>query len=140
MRFLFLTTLCWSLCHAQEITLNHITAAVCQIETGTIYQGPGRVSGSFTQGAAGEIGPWQMLPVVFRERGLSESHARRSVAHYELAFTMHYQWLLDRTGSPFLALASYHRGLGGRYRKDAQGYAARALNLAEKLAQEEAAK
>jgi hypothetical protein len=132
--------LCWSQCHAQEITIDHITAAVCQVESGTIWKSAGVVSGSFGAGASGEIGPWQCMPYVIRDLGRSESRARSSVAYSESVFRLWYGRLYARTGSHHEALAAYHRGYSGRNRKDAKAYAERALNLAHRLAAEKAQK
>ena len=59
-----------------------------------------------------------------------------SVAEYEAAFREWYAGLLLKTGSHDQALAAYHRGLRGRFRKDAKAYAQRCLNLATAYAKE----
>lgn len=123
--------------HAQEITLDHITAAVCQIESGCIWRGPGVVSGRFLYGRSGELGPWQAMPYTVREIGRSVSRNHASVHYAEATFRLWYARLLDKHGSHAEALAAYHRGSSGRHRKDAKDYAERAMNLAQRLAKEQ---
>ncbi len=114
-------------------TIDQITAAVCQVETGTVWRGSGSVSGRFGVGSSGEPGPWQITPEVIRQIGFSESRARHSVLYSERAFRTWYAHLYEVTGNHDAALAAYHRGLSGRSRKDAKAYAARGINLAGTL-------
>ncbi len=127
-------------CHAQVVTIDHITAAVAQVESGVTYRGFAQVSGVWRKGDAGEVGPWQMLPVVLRESGHSAALRRRpadeAVVFYEVAFRDWYGRLLVRTGSHHAALAAYHRGPQGRHRVEAKAYAERVVSLAERLARE----
>lgn len=121
---------------AQEITLSHITAAVCQIESGCVYNGPGHVLGKWETGGAGEIGYWQVSPMVLRDLKISAAKAK-SASGGERIFRLWYDRLYMATGNHAEALAAYHRGLGGRARSDAKDYAQRCLALAERLAKEE---
>ncbi len=113
-------------------TLDQITAAVCAVETGTIYVSRGVVSGGWGMGAAGETGPWQVTPMVLQDLGL-DSGQDRCVDWHERAFRKWYARLLAKTRSHDKALAAYHRGLGGMSRLDAKDYAQRVLNYAGTL-------
>ena len=137
-RTLLTLTLILEVSHAsaQEITLDHITAAVCQVESGVIWEGPGIVSGRFILGGSGELGPWQAMPYTVSALGRSEGRNRSSVHYAETTFRIWYSRLLQKHGSHAEALAAYHRGSAGRHRKDAKAYAERCMNLAERLAKE----
>jgi hypothetical protein len=135
--------LCLGLPHAaqaQDPTLDQITAAVAQVESGVTYRGFAQVSGLWRNGDAGEVGPWQMLPVVLREAGHAAALCKRphqeALVLYEVAFRDWYGRLLVRTGSHRDALAAYHRGFQGRFRMDAKEYAERVLCLASVLDQQ----
>lgn len=133
-----LTLLGSSHAQSQEITLDHIKQAICQVETGTVWIAPGKIKGRWQQGEAGEIGPWQMLPAVLMERGFDPDLVRSSARLAEQAFIAHFRYLTARTPSIHEAVAAYHRGLGGRSRLAAKAYAGRVVNLAHRLAQEAA--
>jgi len=122
---------------ASEITLSidHITAAVCAVETGTTWVSPGRVLGSYNRGTDGEAGPWQITGGVLSGLQITRSTGsiHGDVRACERAFRDWYAHLLAVTGSHAEALAAYHRGLKGRNKKSAKEYAQRCLNLAESL-------
>lgn len=133
-RFLLALCLIPSLQSAEtHVTIDQITAAVCQIETGTIYLAPGKVAGHYLRGEAGEIGPWQTLPAVLRERGFDPLLVKSSTRLAEQAFISQLAYLESKTSSLRDAIAAYHRGLGGRNRKDAKAYAERVINLASTI-------
>lgn len=115
---------------------DRIVAAVAMIETGAHWKDTGNIKGAWAYGNAGEISHWQITSAVLDDLGLSSS-ARRKVAtnpvYAESVFRLWYSRLLARTGSHEEALAAYHRGLGGRHRRDAREYARRVLNLSETL-------
>lgn len=131
---LTLLTVMWG--PAAEITTDHIVAAVCQIETGTIWLGPGKIKGKAHRGAAGETGPWQMMPYCLRELGRDPERNESSVLYAEKSFRLWYAKLLKIHGSHEEALAAYHRGARGKNKKEARFYAERVLNLAGRLANE----
>ncbi len=110
-------------------TIDQITAAVCQVESGCFYHGPGQVSGRWSVGQYGETGHWQISPMVLRDLHATKAQAR-DVVTCESLFRRWYTHLLVETGSHYEALAAYHRGLRGRTRADAKDYAQRCLNLA----------
>ncbi len=111
-------------------SLDQITAAVCAVESGRIYHGPGKVSGGWSVGDHGETGHWQISPMVLRDL---RAPTPRTVVECESLFRRWYSYLLVETGSHHQALAAYHRGLRGRNRADAKAYAQRVLNYASTL-------
>jgi hypothetical protein len=124
-------------CYAEEeISIDHIVAAVCQIESGTVWKGPGVVSGRFNTGGSGEIGPWQAMPYTIRDMGRSVRRNHGSVRYAETTFRIWYARLLHKHGSHPEALAAYHKGSAGIYKASAKNYAERAMNLAKRLAEE----
>lgn len=137
-RLAILFTLAIGVCYGQEPTIDHITAAVAAIETGTTWQSAGRVSGRYARGAAGEISPWQLMPHVLRDIRRSPYRAERDVLYAETAFREWYGHLYARLGSHREALAAYNGGFRGRSRKAPQDYAERAYALAQRLAMEDA--
>lgn len=94
----------------QEPTVEQIAAAIAQIETGAHWDG--------RKGKAGEVGRWQILPAVLRERGASSSGNYRD-------FERVYSYFRTHTKSWQEACAAYHRGLGGTHKKAAKDYAQR---------------
>jgi hypothetical protein len=130
--------LCIGLTHAaqaQDPTLDQITAAVCQAETGTVWNGPGSVSGRYYSGASGESGPWQAMSYTVTALSRDPRRNAASVPYAEATFRAWYSALLQKHGSHAEALAAYHRGSSGRHRKEAKDYAQRVLNLAAVLQQ-----
>jgi hypothetical protein len=124
-------------CYAEEeISIDHIVAAVCQIESGTVWKGPGVVSGRYQLGGAGELGPWQSMPYTVQSLGRSLRRNQVSVSYAEGTFRLWYSRLLHKHGSHAEALAAYHRGSAGRHKSTAKAYAERAMNLAKRLAEE----
>lgn len=135
---IFLALFALEFANAHDVHIDHITAAVCQVETGTIYRAPGNVHGRYATGAYGETGPWQITPmvlVILRDRG-TIAKMPSTVADHERAFRGWYLYLLSKTGSQREALAAYHRGLSGRRKASARDYSDRVLNLAHRLASE----
>lgn len=136
-RALFTLTLAWS-CYAQEIP-DAIVAAVAMVESGSTWVDTGDVRGGWKRGEYGEISHWQFTDAVLADLGLTAIQKRKVASdpvYAESVFRLWYSRLLLRTGSHAMALAAYHRGLGGRHRKDARDYAERALNIAQRLADE----
>ena len=94
----------------QEPAIEQIAAAIAQIETGARYEGE--------KGTAGEVGRWQILPRVLRERGCSSS------GNY-CDFKRVYSYFRSHTKTWREACAAYHRGLNGTHKKAAKDYAQR---------------
>jgi len=138
MKLLSLLLLTGLIAHAQsqEITIDQIVAAVCQVETGTVWHGPGIVSGRYSFGANGESGPWQAMAYTVTATGRDPVRNARSVLYAEATFRAWYSNLLHKHGSHAEALAAYHRGSAGRHRKEAKDYAARCINLALSLSKD----
>jgi len=134
---LFLLTL--GTAHAQQLTLDHITAAVCQVESGVTWTGPGAVSGRYVRGSSGELGPWQAMPYTVEALDRSVYRNGTSVSYAEATFRLWYSRLLQKHGSHEEALAAYNGGSAGRHRKAARDYAERCLNLATALSKPPAA-
>lgn len=111
---------------------DRIVAAVAMVETGATWRDTGDIKGAWKHGDAGEISHWQITGAVLSDLGLSHKAAKiaSSPVYAESVFRLWYSRLLLRTGSHAAALAAYHRGLGGRHRKDARAYAERVLNIA----------
>jgi len=122
--------------YAQEITLDHIVAAVCQVESGTIWHGSGVVAGRYSIGGDGESGPWQAMSYTVTDIGRNPRRNAESVHYAETTFRIWYTNLLRKHGSHAEALAAYHRGSAGRHKKAAKDYAERCMNLATALAKE----
>ncbi len=122
--------------HGQEISLDHITAAVCQVESGCIYRGFGAIDGQWQVGGIGEVGYWQISPMVLRDLKASRAQAS-SARHGELLFRKWFLRLYAQTGSVYWSVAAYNGGMGGRTRSAATDYADRVMNLAERLAMED---
>jgi hypothetical protein len=121
---------------ANDYTLDQITAAVCAVETGATWVDTGNVRGRWSVGGAGEISHWQITDDVLSDLGLSSAQKRkvgRDPIYAESVFRLWYARLLSRTGSHSQALAAFHRGLGGRHRRDAREYAERVLTYAGTL-------
>ena len=98
----------------EEPTIEQIAKAIASVETGENWNGK--------KGRYGEIGKWQILPTVLRERGCSP------VGNYQ-DFRRVFLYFRSRTKSWQEACAAYHRGLGGINKKEAQDYAQRVANL-----------
>jgi len=122
MRSLFLLTLILGAFsyENQEPSVYEISKAIAQIETGESWNGK--------KGKAGEVGRWQILPVVLRERGCSSAGD-----YYD--FQRVYSYFRSRTETWQDACAAYHRGLGGIHKKAAKDYAQRVANLVESMSQ-----
>lgn len=115
---------------------DRIVAAVAMVETGATWRDTGDIKGKWTHGDAGEISHWQITGAVLEDLGLSAAQKRKiasDTVYAESVFRLWYSGLLRKTGSHAEALAAYHRGLGGRTRRDARDYAARVLALASVL-------
>ena len=104
-----------------------VIAGIAAVETGSIYRN-GRLVRyrDHRDGAAGEVGPWQLAPAV-----LDDLHASRLRARVRtepvLAESLVRAWLLrcyQRTGDWSAAVAVYHAGPGGSWRRGAS-YASR---------------
>lgn len=115
-RSLILLTLTLGAYCAQEPTIEQIAAAIASLETGASYKGQ--------KGTAGEVGRWQILPVVLRERGCSSCGNYRD-------FQRVYSYFRANTKTWQEACAAYHRGLNGIHKKAAKEYAQRVENLIE---------
>jgi hypothetical protein len=117
---LFLTILLGNIIYAQEPTIEQVAKAICQIETGTTWDGK-KIHGKVRKGKAGEVGPWQILPATAKI-------CRATGSQYQ-QFTEVYRYFRSRTSSPRQAFAAFHRGLSGQNSKAAQAYAERVCNL-----------
>jgi len=122
MRSLFLLTLIIGAFSYEnkEPSIAQIAAAIASVETGENYKGQ--------KGRYGEVGKYQILPVVLRERGASP---RGTYAD----FVMVYSYFRSRTTSHREACAAYHRGLNGIHKKAAEDYAQRVANLVASMSQ-----
>jgi len=121
MRSLFLSTLIiGAVSYDQEPSVYAISKAIAQIETGENYKGQ--------KGEAGEVGKYQILPVVLRERGCSPTGDYRD-------FQRVYSYFRGRTETWQDACKAYHRGLGGIHKKAAKDYAQRVANLVDSMSQ-----
>jgi hypothetical protein len=114
--------------YAQETepTVEQIAAAICQIETGTTWDGS-RIHGSYSSGKAGEKGPWQITPEMLRKTG-------GKTGSFD-DFVLAYAWFRDRSKNWRDACAAYHRGLNGNHKKAAKDYMQRveALILSQSI-------
>ena len=104
-----------------------VIAGIAAVETGSTYRG-GRLVRyrDHRDGAAGEVGPWQIAPSVLDDLGAARLRARVRTEPV-LAESLVRAWLLrcyQRTGSWTSAVAVYHAGPGGSSRRGAS-YASR---------------
>ncbi len=120
---------------SENPSMDKVVAAVAMVESGATWKDTGTVTGSWSLGGAGEISHWQITAAVLSDLQLTGK--TRKIAsdpvYAESVFRLWYSRLLHATGSHREALAAYHRGLGGRHRRDARDYAQRVLNLASVL-------
>lgn len=100
----------------QEPTVEQIAKAICQIETGTTWDGS-KIHGTYRRGKAGEIGPWQITPEMLRKTG-------GATGGFD-DFVLTYTWFRSRSKNWQDACAAYHRGLNGTHKKAAKDYAQR---------------
>jgi hypothetical protein len=113
-----------------------VVAGIAAVETGSTYR-RGRLVHYRDQriGTYGEVGPWQISPMVLRD--LSALHLRHRVASdVELAERLARRWLLrcyQRTGSWSRAVAAYHAG-GNAHGARARTYAQRVRSAGIALA------
>lgn len=116
-----------------NIPMDRIVAAVAMVESGAVWRDTGDIRGGWSTGRDNEKSHWQLTPAVLSDLGLSARQIRQVAAspvYAESVFRLWYSRLLLRTGSHYEALCAFHRGLGGRHRRDAQDYATRVLNIA----------
>jgi hypothetical protein len=104
-----------------------VLVGIAAVETGTDYRDMGDVRGTWTRGAIGEAGPWQLSPAVLRDL---KAYDRRARVHADvvLAESLTRAWLIHLygiTGNWPGAVAAYHAGLGNRHRSYAIAYARR---------------
>lgn len=104
-----------------------VIAGIAAVETGTEWRDLGDVRGSWSRGAIGEVGPWQLSPAVLHDL---RAYDRRFRIHADpvLAESLTRAWLLHlyaRTGAWREACAAYHAGLGRRHEAFAIDYADR---------------
>ncbi len=104
-----------------------VIAGIAAVETGSTYRG-GRLVRyrDHRDGAAGEVGPWQIAPAVLDDLGAAHLRSRVRTEPV-LAESLVRAWLLrcyQRTGSWTSAVAVYHAGPGGSTRRGAS-YASR---------------
>ncbi len=107
-----------------------VIAGIAAVETGSTYRG-GRLVRyrDHRDGAAGEVGPWQIAPAVLDDLGAAHLRARVRTEPV-LAESLVRAWLLrcyQRTGSWKSAVAVYHAGPGGSPRRGST-YASRVYN------------
>jgi hypothetical protein len=107
-----------------------VIAGIAAVETGSTYRG-GRLVRyrDHRDGAAGEVGPWQIAPAVLDDLGAAHLRARVRTEPV-LAESLVRAWLLrcyHRTGSWKSAVAVYHAGPGGSTRRGSS-YASRVYN------------
>ena len=141
-RPLILLSLCWSLYAAQEITIEHALRAIAEIESGCVVEASGKVTGRWTIGQDGELSMFQIHPSVLRQLGIwnKADKIHKDPVYASSIARLWLGLLLRKYGNYHDSLAAWNGGHGCRGSKAAQDYAARALALTEKLAQEEAAK
>lgn len=104
-----------------------VLRGIAAVETGTDWRDMGDVRGTWSRGAIGEVGPWQLSPAVLRDL---KAYDRRDRVHTcpVLAESLTRAWLLHlrtRTGSWWETCAAYNAGLGNRWSATATDYANR---------------
>lgn len=93
-----------------------VIAGIAAVETGSTYQNGSLIKyRDRRDGAAGEVGPWQLAPAVLTHMGVS--HLKDRIRHETmLAESMTRAWLLkcfQRTGNWWAAVAMFHTGSAG---------------------------
>lgn len=116
-RVLILSTIILGAYCVEEPSIEEISRAICQIETGTTWDSRVKVR----VGKAGEKGKWQITPEMLRTVGGTAGNLND--------FILTYTWFRSRTKTWQEACAAYHRGLNGIHKKAAKDYAQRVANL-----------